>query len=246
MANVTALAAARHAVLARAGWDVEARGLAGAPALRVIASAESHATVFNALRLLGLGRDTAVRVRRRRAGPDATPPRSPRRSRRGDGPGDRLRAGGQREHRRVRPARARSSPPAARTARGATSTARSGCGPPPRPARAHLTAGVDGADSWARRRAQVAQRPLRLRARDRRRPGGAAPPRCAHRAVPHARRRARAQRRRLGARGVAPRARLPALRGAARARARRRRRARRALLRARRAGSPSGWPPSPA
>jgi len=62
MANVTALAAARHAVLARAGWDVEARGLAGAPALRVIVSDESHATVFNALRLLGLGRDTPVRI----------------------------------------------------------------------------------------------------------------------------------------------------------------------------------------
>ncbi len=62
MANVTALAAARHAVLARAGWDVEARGLVGAPALRVITSAESHATVYNALRLIGLGRDTPVRV----------------------------------------------------------------------------------------------------------------------------------------------------------------------------------------
>jgi glutamate/tyrosine decarboxylase-like PLP-dependent enzyme len=59
---VTALGAARHAVLARAGWDVEARGLAGAPPLRVIVSDESHATVFNALRLLGLGRDTAIRV----------------------------------------------------------------------------------------------------------------------------------------------------------------------------------------
>ena len=62
MANATALAAARSAVLARAGWDVEARGLTGAPAIRLIASAESHATIFNALRLLGLGRDTAVRV----------------------------------------------------------------------------------------------------------------------------------------------------------------------------------------
>jgi len=62
MANVTALAAARSAVLARAGWDVEAHGLAGAPALRVIVSDESHATVFNALRLLGLGRDTPVRI----------------------------------------------------------------------------------------------------------------------------------------------------------------------------------------
>jgi glutamate/tyrosine decarboxylase-like PLP-dependent enzyme len=56
MANFTALAAARNAVLGRSGWDVEERGLIGAPALRVIASAESHATVFNALRLLGLGR----------------------------------------------------------------------------------------------------------------------------------------------------------------------------------------------
>jgi glutamate/tyrosine decarboxylase-like PLP-dependent enzyme len=62
MANVTALAAARNAVLARAGWDVEARGLIGAPALRVIAGAEAHATVFNALRLIGLGRDTVIRV----------------------------------------------------------------------------------------------------------------------------------------------------------------------------------------
>jgi glutamate/tyrosine decarboxylase-like PLP-dependent enzyme len=62
MANVTALAAARNAVLARAGWDVEARGLLGAPHVRVLASEESHATVFNALRLIGLGRDTAERV----------------------------------------------------------------------------------------------------------------------------------------------------------------------------------------
>jgi glutamate/tyrosine decarboxylase-like PLP-dependent enzyme len=62
MANVAALAAARHAVLARAGWDVEARGLLGAPPLRVIVSDESHATVFNGLRLLGLGRDTPLRV----------------------------------------------------------------------------------------------------------------------------------------------------------------------------------------
>ena len=31
LANVVALAAARHAVLARVGWDVEARGLYGAP-----------------------------------------------------------------------------------------------------------------------------------------------------------------------------------------------------------------------
>ncbi|MET0768665.1 MAG: aminotransferase class V-fold PLP-dependent enzyme [Solirubrobacteraceae bacterium] len=62
MANVAALAAARHGVLRDAGWDVEARGLAGAPEIRVIAHAETHSTVFNALRLLGFGRDTVIRV----------------------------------------------------------------------------------------------------------------------------------------------------------------------------------------
>ena len=62
MANFSGLAAARHAVLARAGWDVEAHGLAGAPPLRVITSDESHVTVFNALRFLGLGRETPVRI----------------------------------------------------------------------------------------------------------------------------------------------------------------------------------------
>jgi glutamate/tyrosine decarboxylase-like PLP-dependent enzyme len=56
MANVTALAAARHALLTRAGWDVEERGLAGSPPLRVFAGEEAHVTVWRALRLLGIGR----------------------------------------------------------------------------------------------------------------------------------------------------------------------------------------------
>jgi len=59
MANATALAAARHAVLRDAGWDVEANGLSGAPPLRVITGGEAHSTVYNALRLLGLGGATA-------------------------------------------------------------------------------------------------------------------------------------------------------------------------------------------
>src|SRR3954471_24445449 len=42
MANFTALAAARHAVLARAGWDVEANGLFGAPPITVVVGAEVH------------------------------------------------------------------------------------------------------------------------------------------------------------------------------------------------------------
>ncbi len=62
MANFTCLAAARHAVLERHGWDVEADGLIGAPTVNVVVSAESHATIMAALRLLGLGSGRAVRV----------------------------------------------------------------------------------------------------------------------------------------------------------------------------------------
>ena len=54
-ANTVGLAAARHHVLADAGWDVEAEGLLGAPAVRVVAGVERHATVDRAVRLLGLG-----------------------------------------------------------------------------------------------------------------------------------------------------------------------------------------------
>jgi glutamate/tyrosine decarboxylase-like PLP-dependent enzyme len=61
-ANFTALATARHHLLAEAGWDVEARGLYGAPPLHVVCSDESHYTVFNALKLLGLGAERVVRV----------------------------------------------------------------------------------------------------------------------------------------------------------------------------------------
>ncbi|HEY8871343.1 MAG TPA: pyridoxal-dependent decarboxylase [Candidatus Limnocylindrales bacterium] len=62
MANFTALAAARSEVLRRAGWDVEAHGLIGAPAIRIVVGGEVHATVPYALRLLGLGSETAIRV----------------------------------------------------------------------------------------------------------------------------------------------------------------------------------------
>ena len=56
MANFTALAAARHAVLERVGWEVEADGLVGAPAVTVVVGAEAHATLYKALGLLGFGR----------------------------------------------------------------------------------------------------------------------------------------------------------------------------------------------
>jgi glutamate/tyrosine decarboxylase-like PLP-dependent enzyme len=61
-ANTVALAAARHRVLATAGWDVEARGLFGAPRIRVIASDERHATIDRSLRLLGIGADAVEPV----------------------------------------------------------------------------------------------------------------------------------------------------------------------------------------
>jgi len=55
MANFTCLAAARHEVLRKAGWDVEADGLCGAPRITVVAGEEAHATLLVALRMLGLG-----------------------------------------------------------------------------------------------------------------------------------------------------------------------------------------------
>jgi glutamate/tyrosine decarboxylase-like PLP-dependent enzyme len=62
LGNAIGLAAARHAVLARAGWDVEARGLYGAPEITVVIGDEAHATLLTALQYLGLGRDRVVRI----------------------------------------------------------------------------------------------------------------------------------------------------------------------------------------
>jgi glutamate/tyrosine decarboxylase-like PLP-dependent enzyme len=63
MANFTALAAARHRVLAKVGWDVERRGLQGAPPVTVITHDGTHVTVYASLQMLGLGRE-GERVRR--------------------------------------------------------------------------------------------------------------------------------------------------------------------------------------
>ncbi|MDX6527089.1 MAG: hypothetical protein QOI43_2600 [Gaiellales bacterium] len=62
MANTTCLTVARHAVLDRVGWDVEARGLQGAPVVTVVVGDEAHNSIFTALRMLGLGSETALRV----------------------------------------------------------------------------------------------------------------------------------------------------------------------------------------
>ena len=62
MANVTGLAAARHEVLRRAGWNVEEDGLQRAPKVRVIVGDEVHVSVVGALRMLGIGARELVRV----------------------------------------------------------------------------------------------------------------------------------------------------------------------------------------
>jgi len=62
VANLTALAAARHRVLANAGWAVEADGLFGAPPITVIVGGEAHPTLTKSLGVLGLGRKRITRV----------------------------------------------------------------------------------------------------------------------------------------------------------------------------------------
>ena len=144
MANFSALAAARHAVLAGQDWDVEADGLFGAPPITVVIGEEAHPTLIKALGLVGFGRNRLVRVPvdgqgRMRA--DALPRALARH--------DRVRAGGQPQH-RARSTRWRRSPSArARPAPGCTSTARSGCGRPPRRAARTSPRASGLADSWA-------------------------------------------------------------------------------------------------
>jgi len=62
LANFSALAAARHAVLARAGWNVESDGLIGAPEIQLVVGAEAHPSLFKALGMLGFGRNRVIKV----------------------------------------------------------------------------------------------------------------------------------------------------------------------------------------
>jgi glutamate/tyrosine decarboxylase-like PLP-dependent enzyme len=62
MANFTALVTARQALLARAGWDVTAEGMFGAPPIEVVVSAEGHASILKALGLAGFGRKRVTTV----------------------------------------------------------------------------------------------------------------------------------------------------------------------------------------
>lgn len=80
-ANLCGLAAGRHAILERLGWDVESKGLFGAPEITVVVGDEVHVSLLKGLGILGLGRERVVRVPvdgqgRMRA--DALPPLSER------------------------------------------------------------------------------------------------------------------------------------------------------------------------
>ncbi len=230
MANATALAAARHAVLARAGWDVEERGLTGAPPIRVITSAESHATVFNALRLLGLGSGAAVRV----AADEQGRMRADELARtlaEGEGPAIVCAQAGN-----VNTGAFDPFEPIVAACRSAGAWCHVdgafGLWASAAPGRAHLTAGVAGADSWAVDAHKWLNVPYESAL------AIVADPAPLHAAMAVSAAyldrgaRERAQRVGLGARGVAPCARVPALRRAAPARPARPGRAGRARLRA--------------
>ncbi len=143
VANFTALAAARHAVLERAGWRVEAEGLFGAPPIHVVVGEEAHPTLFKSLGLLGLGRTRVTRVPvdgqgRMRA--DQIPAL--------DGPAIICTQAGNVNTGAFDPfreicARARA------TGAWVHVDGAFGLWAAAAPAYAHLTAGVDGADSWA-------------------------------------------------------------------------------------------------
>lgn len=62
MANFTAMAAARHAMLARQGWNVEDQGLFGAPPIQVVVGEEVHASMLKALSMIGFGKARVIRI----------------------------------------------------------------------------------------------------------------------------------------------------------------------------------------
>lgn len=61
-ANFSALAAARHSILKKQGWDVQAHGLFGAPEIKVVIGAEAHGSLLKALSLIGFGSERVIKV----------------------------------------------------------------------------------------------------------------------------------------------------------------------------------------
>jgi glutamate/tyrosine decarboxylase-like PLP-dependent enzyme len=60
--HIVSLAAARSAVLAAEGWDATGQGLFGAPPITVVVGEEVHPSLIKALGVIGLGRHRVVRV----------------------------------------------------------------------------------------------------------------------------------------------------------------------------------------
>jgi glutamate/tyrosine decarboxylase-like PLP-dependent enzyme len=60
MAHVTCLAAARNALLAKHNWDVERKGLTGAPPIRILSNNQRHGSIARTVRLLGIGNDNVI------------------------------------------------------------------------------------------------------------------------------------------------------------------------------------------
>ena len=148
LAHVTCLAAARHALLARRGWDVERDGLAGAPPIRVLTSGERHGSIERAVRLLGLGAASVTDLPTDDAGRLRPATLAAALAARGDGPtivllqaGD-LNIGAYDPFAELIPlARARGAWVHVDGAFGLWAAAS--------PTHRHLLAGVEGADSWA-------------------------------------------------------------------------------------------------
>lgn len=68
MASFTCLAAARGAVLRRAGWNIDVDGMAGCPPITVVLGEEAHSTIFAGLKYLGFGERNFVKVAVNREG----------------------------------------------------------------------------------------------------------------------------------------------------------------------------------
>lgn len=62
VANFCGLAAARHSILNKQSWDVQAKGLFGAPEIKVVVSEAAHGSLMKALSLIGFGRERVIKV----------------------------------------------------------------------------------------------------------------------------------------------------------------------------------------
>ncbi len=147
VANFVCLAAARSEVLRRVGWDVEADGLFGAPPVTVLIGEEAHATVYSALKYLGLG---AKRVRSVACDDQGAilPAAFQRALDEASGPIIAIAQAGQINTGACDPF-AEIAPMAARAGAWLHVDGAFGLWAQAAPARAHLTAGVALADSWA-------------------------------------------------------------------------------------------------